>query len=113
MPTAGKVVAELSFAFWIAMLTSRHDVRLWTPWIRAEFPHFAPQLAGACRNQLHLALEEVRRLRNRIAHHEPIFARDVAADYERIRQIIAWRSPITADWMDREQGVVSLLASKP
>jgi hypothetical protein len=113
MQTAGKVVAELKFSFWSAMLTSRHDGRLWNPFIQLEFPNFGVKPATTCRNQLHISLEDIRRLRNRIAHHEPIFGRDLTAEFERIRQVIAWRSQATADWMSREQGVTSLLASKP
>ena len=113
MPSAGKVVAELKFSFWAAILTRRHDGRLWTPSIRTDFPHFGQQPPATCRAQLHTALEDVRKLRNRIAHHEPIFGRDLAAEYARIRQVIAWRSNETANWMDREQGVTALLPAKP
>lgn len=113
MSTAGKVVAELKFAFWIAMLTSRHDGRLWTPWIRTEFPDFVALPPAACRNLLHVELEEIRKLRNRIAHHEPVFGRDLATDYKRVWQVIAWRSQQTADWIHREQGVTALLAGRP
>lgn len=113
MSAAGKVVAELKFAFWIAMLTSRHDGRLWTPWIKTEFPEFGTSPPSDCRNRLHVEMEEIRKLRNRIAHHEPIFGRDLVADYERLRQVIAWRSQSAADWTHREQGVTELLASRP
>lgn len=113
MPTAGKVVAELKAAFWIAMLTKRHDGRLWTPWIKVEFPCFEEPAPKKCRNMLHTELDEVRDLRNRVAHHEPVFSRDLAADYERMRSIVGWRSQQTADWMHREQGVTTLLAERP
>jgi hypothetical protein len=113
MQTAGKVVAEIKPAFWVAMLTARHDGRLWTPWLKAEFSDFTEPAPEKCRNMLHKEFEEVRKLRNRVAHHEPVFSRDLAADYERLKRIVGWRSQLTADWMHREQGVTALLATRP
>lgn len=113
MHTAGKVVAEIKPVFWVAMLTARHDGRLWKPWLKVEFPGCTEPTPGKCRNALHREFEEVRKLRNRVAHHEPVFSRDLAADYERMRRIVSWRSQQTADWMHREQSVTTLLAVKP
>lgn len=39
-------------------------------------------------------LEGVRSIRNRIARHEPIIARDLAADYARMLKLVAWRCPL-------------------
>lgn len=113
MSSAGKVVAELKFAFWISMLTGRHDGRRWAPWIKTEFPKFGPLLPSTCRYLLHAELEFIRKLRNRIAHHEPAFSRDLALDYQHLRQVIAWRSQPAADRTHREQGITALLAAKP
>jgi ribosomal protein L32E len=52
-------------------------------------------------------------LRNRIAHHEPVFTRNLADDYQRIHDMIAWRSPTAAAWMDGKQTVMTLIAQKP
>lgn len=38
MPTAGKVVAELKFAFWEKVFTAGQDTRLWFPHLRSAFP---------------------------------------------------------------------------
>ena len=38
MPTAGKVVAELKFAFWEKTFTAGQDVRLWFPYMNTAFP---------------------------------------------------------------------------
>jgi hypothetical protein len=68
-PTAlpGKVIAELTFGFWPNILTKRFHSTLWVPSLHRAFPH-----ATAPRNKIHLRLEVIRRLRNRLAHHEPI-----------------------------------------
>lgn len=112
--SSSKIVAELSFAFWESMLTSRHDGRLWRPHLTTAFPSLPP--AGKVRdlrNMLHDQVTSVRRLRNRIAHHEPIFSRDLVADYHRIISLVRCRSPETADWVDRVQGAAAVAAKRP
>ena len=114
MPTAGKVVAELKFAFWENMLTRRHDQSLWTPHFRTAFPHSDNTIPTyKARRISKPALESVRKLRNRIAHHEPIFTRNIADEYANIHDIISWRSPTAAAWMDKTQGVTALIPTKP
>lgn len=112
--TTGKVVAELKFAFWERLFTAGQDERLWNDHFRTSFPGAPATLPIArARESAHRDLGAIRRLRNRIAHHEPIFARNVEDDYRRIRDMIAWRSPVAAAWMDRRQGLLALLPLKP
>lgn len=110
----GQVIAELAFVFWVEMLNTRHDGRIWEHHLRPQFPHAPARLTVQdARRRLHAMAEEGRRLRNRIAHHEPIFPRNLAADYETIHTLIAWRSPVAAAWLDRTQTVTALLPQKP
>lgn len=113
-PTSGKVVAELKFAFWEMVLTRGQDQRLWVPHMKKAFPgmDYSKPIADL-RDRAHHELRLVRKLRNRIAHHEPIFTRDIAGEYARLHEIISWRSPVAADWMDKTQGVTSLISAKP
>lgn len=46
-PTTGKVVAELSFAFWETIFTAGQDGRIWVPHFRASFPGAPATLCGA------------------------------------------------------------------
>ncbi|HZZ65219.1 MAG TPA: hypothetical protein VFE17_06970 [Candidatus Baltobacteraceae bacterium] len=111
---AGKVVAELKFVFWVSMFTRRHDATLWNGKLHIEFPNLPRTLLALdARTLLYNQLNEVRIFRNRIAHHEPIFARDLDADYRRIRKLVAWRSHTAADWLDGLQEVGTLLAARP
>jgi len=59
------------------------------------------------------ALEAIRKLRNRIAHHEPIFTRNIADEYQRLHDVIGWRNTTAAAWMDRVQQVTGLIPLKP
>lgn len=114
LPTAGKVVAELNFAFWEKILTVGQDARLWEPHLHTVFPALdEAKPVSVLREEAHSALRHVRKFRNRIAHHEPIFTRDIAAEYAKVHDIIYWRSPVAAAWMDRTQGVTALIGAKP
>jgi hypothetical protein len=55
----------------------------------------------------------MRLFRNRIAHHEPIHYRHLAADYATILLILGWVSPDFAAWVDGRSRVPVLLAAKP
>ena len=113
-PTTGKVIAELRFAFWQQLFTAGQDHRLWIPHIRSVFPGIpASKTIPEARRAAYLNLYEVRTLRNRVAHHEPIFSRDIAADYARLREMIGWRSRTTAAWLDRIETVTALLRTRP
>ena len=113
-PTTGKVVAELKFAFWEKIFTAGQDGRIWFSHFSASFPGAPSGLAiPVARAIAHNDLKSIRLLRNRIAHHEPIFTRNIADEYRRIHEMIGWRSPVAAAWMDRKQGVTALIPLKP
>jgi len=113
-PTMGKVVAELNFVFWENMFTKRHDKTLWIPHIKTAFPYADLVLPPwAIRSKIYDNVTILRKLRNRIAHHEPIFYRNIQDDYNKIYELIAWRSTITAKWMHDIQTVTKLISQFP
>lgn len=113
-PTAGKVVAELKFVFWEKLFTSRHDGLLWNNHIHALFPGAPLTMTyQQLRQQINNDIYAIRELRNRIAHHEPIFSRTLADDYKRILELISWRDKATGNWINRIQEVTRLLAQRP
>lgn len=100
-PTMGKVVAELKFVFWEKMFRSRFDERIWKPHIKKIFPNAPTDLrVSDIRQQIFNDIQSIRRLRNRIAHYEPIFTRDIEDDYNKIYKLVSWRDITTANWMD-------------
>lgn len=113
-PTAGKVVAELKFAFWESMLTKRHQHRLWDKYFFHVFPD-APRGVSSDqrRDGLRADVEKIRKLRNRIAHHEPIFPRALQDDLDRILRCIHWRNATTAAWVRDIETVRAFLAVRP
>lgn len=114
MTTTGKVIPELKFVFWEKLLTRRFDDRLWIPYLHTVFPNCDTSLPiGTIRNQLRASLVNIRGLRNRIAHHEPILARDLDADFKNINSLIKYRCVETAIWAEKNQLVTPLMGLKP
>ncbi|MDI9232898.1 hypothetical protein [Limnohabitans lacus] len=112
--TTGQVIADLKFVFWQTMFTSRFDARLWTHHLRQALPYAdAKKTTAQTRALVYSELEQIRKLRNRIAHHEPIFQRNLATDFQKIHDLIAARCPITAAWMLQNQGAQALILNKP
>ena len=114
-----QVVAALSFGFWISLLgpggrieagrKANYQMKLWRPALRQAFPH--REILN--RRQAHHPLNSLRILRNRIAHHEPIFMRNLATDHHRILDVAGWISPTTRVWINHHSAVPSLLESTP
>lgn len=108
--TAGKVVAELKFAFWQYLFVKGLDGRLWTPHFDTIFPGYDTSLSiKDARARVHSDLEIIRHFRNRIAHHEPIFARNLVEDRDRILNLVGWRRPSLSAWMQQFDRVSPLL----
>jgi len=113
-PSTGKVIPELKFVFWQQLFTHRHDVRMWDSHLLRVFPgHPHGSTTVHLRNRIFQDLDKLRNLRNRIAHHEPIFARNLCADFERIVELVSLRSALMASWMVANQDASPLLASHP
>lgn len=112
--TTGKVIPELKFAFWQKMFTTRHDIRIWDQHLLRVLPNLDPaKPVATLRQAIYGDLERVRLLRNRIAHHEPIFSRTLAEDYQTVLMLITYRCAVTAAWMDNNQSATTLIAAKP
>jgi len=103
----GHVVAELSFGFWNGMLANRYQQRLWDGCLAHAFPHYAGR-----RGDIHFDLDRLRMLRNRIAHHEPIFDRDLAIDHDKICGLIGYIEPKARVWVANNSRIPEILGMK-
>ena len=91
--TAGRIVAELTFGFWVTLLSAPYEQRIWQPngyaLLKAAFPH-----ATASRKEIHTRFNNIRELRNRVAHHEAIWSRpNLLQEHTHIHEAINWISP--------------------
>lgn len=112
--TTGKVIPELKFVFWQKMFTGRFDGAIWNLHLRTVLPYANPALnVQDLRKLIHDELEQLRLLRNRIAHHEPIFSRNLANDFQKSQDLISFRCPNTVAWMIANQSASALIAAPP
>lgn len=112
-PTTGKVIAELKFVFWQKMFTARHDTRVWDRQIENLFPNAKAASPAELRKRIYDDLDAIRLLRNRIAHHEPIFTRNLTDDLAKMLDLVETRSTATAAWVREMEEVSGVLAERP
>jgi hypothetical protein len=91
--TPGRVIAELTLGFWVQLTARKYEKALWVKYLHRVFP------LKLSRKVLFQRLDNIKNLRNRIAHHEPIIARDLQQDYAGIIETIKWISPIVSEWV--------------
>lgn len=102
----GRVIAELSLGFWWTLFAESYNRTLWSPSLRHAFP-------SARRDRLHSEIDKIRLLRNRIAHHEPLIAHDLHAEYTRILQTAEQIDVRLAWWIDTTSRVGDTLDRRP
>jgi Abi-like protein len=90
-----RIVAELNFGFWVGLLGRQYE-NLWRSQLRRIFIN---TLAPLLRKEAHKALNEIRFLRNRIAHHEAILQRRLPEEHALILTVTRWLCAVTADWI--------------
>lgn len=112
--STGKVVAELKFAFWCRLFTAGQDQHIWNAHLRTAFPCLPfPLTVAAGRKMLYDDMEALRGFRNRIAHHEPIFALPLAQHHARIQRLISLRCGHTQAWLAQWEIVSAVMAARP
>lgn len=124
-PTPGKVVSEMSFGVWVALLDRgghstvagkvRYRETLWLPALRDAFP-FGP----GHQKKTNRGLRTVQSLRNRIGHHEKIFSEpfkdtDLTLDalHQHCLDVAGWISVDIANWVTITSRVQNILATRP
>ena len=117
--TRSRMVAALSFGFWVTLLgrggilsakgaKANFEMTLWRPTLHKAFPN----RTGLARKQAYQPLDYLRTFRNRIVHHEAIFERDLRRDYEKIVRVTGWISPEAQAWIEERSRVPELLAAR-
>ncbi|MFI6045608.1 hypothetical protein ACIA8C_28545 [Nocardia sp. NPDC051321] len=107
-PTADDIVAELSFGFWLSLLSRRYDRRLWVPALHKAFPNYPNDRA-----RLHDNVQAMVLFRNRIMHHEPIHHRHLAADHAKIYLLLSYIEPELPTFLRTIDRVPQALALRP
>lgn len=105
-----RIVTELSFGFWISLLGKgdNYEMLLWRPSLHKAFPN-----KKLSRKKIHTPLNNLRFLRNRVAHHEPVFLRELESDYKNILDAISWICSDTAYWIENNNDFKEVLRQNP
>lgn len=69
-----------------------------------------PRRERLVRRQVHGPPTTLRLLRNRIAHHEPVFKRDLSEDHNLVLELAGWMSSAMRSWVEYHSRVPTLLA---
>lgn len=102
-PTRGHHIAALPLGFWVSLFHKYYErnQRLWPTLFTSKSPRRPfPEVPKALRSRKHIyeRLDDIRRLRNRVFHHEPIWNRtNLADDYETALEVIGWVEPELED----------------
>ncbi|MGC4934670.1 hypothetical protein ACLQ3C_13425 [Gordonia sp. DT30] len=101
--------------FWQKVFTSRYDAVIWDSQIATVLPgdNVNGGSTARLRARVYSDLDRIRLLRNRIAHHEPIIFRDLAADLAAIKDLVQLRCTHTAHLLEEAESVTALLPQRP
>jgi len=110
-PAPGRVIAELPLGFWRFPTLRGYTTTMWAPYLSHAFPH-APRRPR--RDEVDNRLQPIILLRNRIAHHEPVFGQPplVRRTIADILELGAWINPQASRWWDRHSSAASVLAER-
>ncbi|WP_136643139.1 hypothetical protein [Subtercola vilae] len=103
-PGVGQIISEIGFGFWVGLLSTRHHAGMWLAGLERIFSPTAPRRAD-----VHAALQRLQRLRNRIAHHEPVYSRDLVNDHVLLLTALNWLSPETSRWAAEHSRVSAII----
>ncbi len=108
--THDEIVADLSFGFWVACLNKRYNRQIWSRHLFTAFPNLPQQRKLT---SVKSKLEAVNKLRNRIAHHEPLVGEDVSGRWSDIKTCQSWICPDTHRWMTQHASVPIVMRERP
>jgi hypothetical protein len=105
-----RLIAELSFGFWVGLFGRRYETHLWRPHLRQLFTNAPSPLL---RKDVHRVLDEIRFLRNRVAHHEPILQRALTQEHVLVLTAIAWLCTATTSWVAHHSRFNVVYSARP
>lgn len=99
MVSPDKIVAELTFGFWVTLLNSEYELILWKG-LRLAFPHMPKK--DRKRKNISSPCNALRKLRNRVFHHESIcWDLDYITEiHSRLVMVLGWMNLDIQAWLD-------------
>jgi len=107
-----KVLAELTFGFWCTLFNASYQGELWKE-LRLAFP--ACPRDERKRRTVCGALNQVRALRNRVFHHEPLLwmKPNLSEQHGKGVMVVGWIDPALAAWLARHDRFPDLWPDGP
>lgn len=109
--TQPRVVAALSLGFWANLVRPGaggiYTRMLWGPALSKSFRPGTKRASVAGR------LDPLLRFRNRVAHHEPIFSRDLSEQYNSLLWVLDCVAPAIVPWVEHHSRVRAYIADGP
>ena len=105
----GKLIAELTFDFWSNLFRVDY-ADFWRTNANIAFPGLA---RGEGRREIQIIAKEINRLRNRVAHHEPILDMNAADLRAKMIRFVALRCPVTSSWMRHHSTISNVIRTRP
>lgn len=113
VPDPNQVIAKLTLGFWVAMLNTDHDRRIFKRVGAQVFSHRSSSYRLS-RSDIQGRLQRILVLRNRISHHEAIFDnRNLKSIYDDLVFVLEMIAPAYAQLVRYECSVESVLNKRP
>jgi hypothetical protein len=108
------LIGATTFGYWTTMLDAAFEPGLWARGLKNAFPNYSRVSAGAfSRGPIAARFNDLRSLRNRVMHHEPLFKRpSLVTDYENIVEACAWIDSDAAAWIGYHARFKSVLEER-
>ncbi len=103
----GKIIAELSFGFWRYLSIAAHHHPLWIPYLHKAFT------PGTSRQTVNRPIGRLHKLRNRVAHHEPLLRQDLISRYDDLLTLTGLISPDLRAYVSANSQMPRLIAQRP
>ncbi|WP_374947140.1 hypothetical protein, partial [Agreia sp.] len=98
-----------TFGFWVRLFAPPYD-ELWRKQLHKVFPYASGKFK---RQNVSGPLEDLRNLRNRLAHHEPVHQLDLTQLHGNILQLLSWMDPGLEALVSSHSRVPGLISKKP
>lgn len=105
--TLDQVVSELTFGFWRYLLSSKFDEPLWRKGLAQAFRN------GTKLGKIEKTVSRVKDLRNRLAHHEPIWNWDIEGRSRDVQELLSSISPAVGEWASGISNLRSVIEARP